>query len=169
MLDALTRRLQAIDRIGMVINTSGERDRVEEALRQTLNYRAAATIVLSGTPPATLITTCVNSGQRVILINRDDHVAGPVHLSVDNGGAAARDALHMLPSVWLQPELCRRLLHRRDAQPRRPGAQLSGGRRRGRRALHGTSPGAGPPAMPRASRQAASAQRLQHGRMRRSV
>ena len=56
MLDALTRRLQAIDRIGMVINTSGESDRVEDALRQTLNYRAAATIVLSGTPPATLIT-----------------------------------------------------------------------------------------------------------------
>ena len=79
----------------MVINTSGESDRVEEALRQTLNYRAAATIVLSGTPPATLITTCVNSGQRVILINRDDHVAGPVHISVDNA-AAAREALHML-------------------------------------------------------------------------
>ena len=43
MLDALTRRLQAIDRVAMVINTSGESGGVEAALRQTLNYRAAAT------------------------------------------------------------------------------------------------------------------------------
>lgn len=93
MLDALTRRLQATGRVGMVINTSGGSS-AEEALRQSLNYRATATIVLSGTPPAGLITTCVNSGQRVILINRDDHVEGPVHISVDNT-TAAREVLHM--------------------------------------------------------------------------
>jgi DNA-binding LacI/PurR family transcriptional regulator len=95
MLDALTRRLQEIDRVAMVINTSGESGGVEAALRQTLNYRASATIVLSGTPPAALITTCINSGQRVILINRDDHIDGPINISVDNA-AAAREALHML-------------------------------------------------------------------------
>lgn len=95
MLDALSRRLQAIDRVAMVINTSGESGRAEAALGQTLNYRAAATVVLSGTPPAALVTTCLNSGQRVILINRDDHIAGPIHISVDDAEAAG-EALHML-------------------------------------------------------------------------
>jgi DNA-binding LacI/PurR family transcriptional regulator len=95
MLDALSRRLQGFDRVAMVINTSGESGSVEAALRQTLNYRAAATVVLSGAPPAALITTCLNSGQRMVLINRDDHLAGPVNVSVDNA-EAAREALHML-------------------------------------------------------------------------
>ncbi|KRA00035.1 LacI family transcriptional regulator [Mesorhizobium sp. Root157] len=95
MLDALTRRLQAINRVGMVINTSGDRDSVELALRQTLNYRAGATVVLSGSPPASLIDTCVNSGQRVILINRDDHLDGPKNVTLDNVGAA-REAFLML-------------------------------------------------------------------------
>ncbi|WP_378947945.1 substrate-binding domain-containing protein [Mesorhizobium sp. ANAO-SY3R2] len=95
LLDAITRRLQAINRIAMVINTSGDSDSVEAALRQTLNYRANATVVLSGAPPASLINTCVNSGQHVILINRDDQLVGPEHISVDNA-AAAREAFHML-------------------------------------------------------------------------
>lgn len=95
MLDALTRRLQAINRIAMVLNTSGDSASVESALRQTLNYRANATVVLSGTPPASLINTCVNSGQHVILINRDDHVEGPENISVNNADAA-REAFHMI-------------------------------------------------------------------------
>ncbi|HET9067560.1 MAG TPA: substrate-binding domain-containing protein [Amaricoccus sp.] len=94
MLDALSRRLQAIGRVAMVINTSGESG-VEAALRRTLNYRAGATVVLSGAPPAALVTTCINSGQRVILINRDDHPGGPINVAVDNA-AAAHEALHML-------------------------------------------------------------------------
>ena len=95
LIDAITRRLQAINRVAMVINTSGETASVEAALRQTLHYRANATVVLSGTPPASLINTCVNSGQHVILINRDDRLDGPEHISVDNA-AAAREAFHML-------------------------------------------------------------------------
>ncbi|QOF69883.1 substrate-binding domain-containing protein [Aminobacter sp. SR38] len=95
LLDAITRRLQAINRVAMVINTSGDSDSVEAALRQTLNYRANATVVLSGTPPASLINTCINSGQHVILINRDDHLDGPESITVDNT-VAAREAFHML-------------------------------------------------------------------------
>lgn len=95
ILEALTRRLQIIGRVAMVINTSGENENVEAALRQTLNYRASATVVLSGAPPANLIQTCVASGQRVILINRDDRLKGPEHVTVDNM-AAAGEACHML-------------------------------------------------------------------------
>ena len=95
MLDAISRRLQAINQVAMLINTSGDGESVAKALRQTLNYRAQATIVLSGAPPAALIETCVASGQHVILINRDDPVTGPENIVVDNV-AAANEAFHML-------------------------------------------------------------------------
>ena len=94
-LDAVTRRLQSIDRVAMVINTSGDSASVEAALRQTLNYRADATVVLSGAPPASLVDTCLRSGQHVIVINRDDQFAGAQEISVDNDGAA-REAFHIL-------------------------------------------------------------------------
>ncbi len=103
MLEALSRRLQAIGRIPMLINTAGDSASSEAALRQTLNYRASATVVLSGAPPATLIRTCVNSGQKVFLINRDDPLEGPETLWVNNDHAA-REAFHMLQRAG-----CRRL------------------------------------------------------------
>lgn len=95
MLEALSRGLQRIGRIAMLINTAGDRASVEAALRQTLNYRAMATIVLSGTPPAALVRTCINSGQQVILINRNDQLDGPRNIMVDNGHAG-RESFHML-------------------------------------------------------------------------
>lgn len=95
MLHAITRRIQSIGRVAMVINTSGDSSSVEAALRQTLNYRADATIVLSGTPPASLVDTCLRSGQHVIVINRNDQLPGPEGISTDNEGAA-REAFHML-------------------------------------------------------------------------
>jgi DNA-binding LacI/PurR family transcriptional regulator len=95
ILDAITRRVQAIDRIAMVINTSGESGSVEAALGQTLRYRADATIVLSGAPPASLVETCVRSGQHVILVNRDDRYDGSDNLVIDNADAS-REAFHML-------------------------------------------------------------------------
>lgn len=94
-LEALTRRLQLADKVAMVINTSGEHEAVERALRQTLHYRADATIVLSGQPAASLIDTCLNSGQQVILVNRDDPISGPESIVLGNR-PAAREAFHML-------------------------------------------------------------------------
>lgn len=95
ILDAITQRLQIDNRVAMVINTSGEAGSVEAALRQTLNYRADATVVLSGAPPASLIETCIRSGQHVILINRDDRQSGTQTIHVDNI-RACREAFHML-------------------------------------------------------------------------
>jgi DNA-binding LacI/PurR family transcriptional regulator len=103
MLDVVTRRLQKADRVAMVINTTGDTESVSKAVRQTLNYRADATVVLSGTPSVSLIETCVANGQRVILINRDDHLAGTENIVVDNG-VAAREALQHLRRAG-----CRRL------------------------------------------------------------
>lgn len=95
MIEALTRRLQAANKVAMVINSSGENASVESALRQTLHYRADATIVLSGQPAASLIETCINNGQHVILVNRDDPVPGPETIVVNNR-TAARQAFDML-------------------------------------------------------------------------
>jgi len=94
IMEAVTRRLQAIDKVAMIINTSGEAESVEGALRLTLNYRADATVVLSGSPAASLIDTCVANGQHVILINRDDRPLGVDTIAVDNA-TAAREAFAM--------------------------------------------------------------------------
>ena len=95
MVDVLTRKLQAIEKIAMVINTGGDDESVSAALRQALNYRADATVVLSGTPSASLVETCLANGQRVVLINRDDHLEGSENLAVGNE-TAAREAFFLL-------------------------------------------------------------------------
>ena len=95
MIEAITRRLQAANKIALLINTSGQRDGGEAALRQTLHYRADATVILSGQPPSSLIETCLNNGQHVILVNRDDPVPGPETIMVSNR-TASRQAFDML-------------------------------------------------------------------------
>lgn len=95
ILRAITQHLRDAGKVAMVFNTSGPSEHVEEALRQTLNYRADATVVLSGTPPQKLIRTCLDNGQRLILINRDDGLQGPHNIGVDNN-FAAETALHAL-------------------------------------------------------------------------
>jgi DNA-binding LacI/PurR family transcriptional regulator len=101
MLEILTSRLQAIDKVAMVINTGGDSDSVSGALQQALRFRADATVVLSGTPAASLVETCVASGQRVVLINRDDHLEGTENLAVDNESAAS-EALFLLRRAGCQ-------------------------------------------------------------------
>lgn len=89
----LTQHLRDAGKVAMVFNTSGPSHHVDQALRNTLNYRADASIVLSGSPPQVLIRTCLENGQRLILINRDDRFDGPHNIGVDNA-AAAEAALH---------------------------------------------------------------------------
>lgn len=103
MVDVLTRKLQAVGKVTMVINTETDTESVSSALRQTLNYRADATVVLSGTPPASLIETCLANGQQVLLINRDDDFSGTLSLGVDNAMAGS-EALFLLQRAG-----CRRL------------------------------------------------------------
>lgn len=88
MIRTLARHLQEAGKVAMVIDTTGPFENVEYALRQTLNYRADATVVLSGTPAQSIIRTCLDNGQRLVLINRDDRLAGPYNLSLNNRLAA---------------------------------------------------------------------------------
>ncbi|MGL4224856.1 LacI family DNA-binding transcriptional regulator [Vibrio misgurnus] len=101
LMDALTQKLQLAGRAVMVINTSGSAEVVDAALRQTLNYRASATIVLSGTPQASLVETCVNSGQHVILVNRAGQFDGADHISLDYT-STMYDALYRLKQAGCQ-------------------------------------------------------------------
>lgn len=94
-VEAATRRLQDKGKVVMVLNTAGQPANVEAALRQTLNYRAEATVVVSGAPPVSLVETCIENGQRVILINRDDAIDGPQMVMIENEAAAA-EACFML-------------------------------------------------------------------------
>lgn len=83
LLDQLTQKLHRAERAVMVINTAGGEASADAALKQTMNYRAAATIVLSGTPQTSLVQTCIDSGQQVILINRMGQFAGADHIGID--------------------------------------------------------------------------------------
>lgn len=95
LLEALTRRIQAAGRAVMVINTAGSEADSRAALHQTLNYRASATIVLSGAPPVSLVRTCIESGQHVILVNRQGQIEEADHINLDHE-SAMNDAWHML-------------------------------------------------------------------------
>lgn len=103
LLDQVTRKLQAQGKVALVINTSGDEDSVSAALRQSLHYRAEASVVLTGTPPARLIETCMTNGQRVILVNRADPAKGADLIRVDNE-SACREAVKLLARAG-----CRRL------------------------------------------------------------
>ncbi|WP_416260689.1 LacI family DNA-binding transcriptional regulator [Gibbsiella quercinecans] len=101
LLDQITRRLHQAQRAVMVINTDGGEESADAALRQTLNYRAAATIVLSGRPQTSLVETCLQSGQQVILINRMGQFAGADNIDIDYTSTMA-DAHHMLRQAGCQ-------------------------------------------------------------------
>jgi DNA-binding LacI/PurR family transcriptional regulator len=87
LIRTLVHSLQQAGKVAMVLESSGPSESADHALRQTLNYRADATVVLSGTPPQSLIRTCLDNGQRLILINRADQFSGPHNISLDNRGA----------------------------------------------------------------------------------
>lgn len=101
LVDELTRKLQAAGKITMVLNTQTDTESVSAALRLTLNYRADATVVLSGTPSTSLIETCLANGQQVVLINRDDPLSGCHNLGVNNA-MGAREAFFLLRRAGCQ-------------------------------------------------------------------
>jgi DNA-binding LacI/PurR family transcriptional regulator len=92
----LTGRLQEAGKVTMVINSSGSAADVAAAVRQTLNYRADATIVLSGSPDPSLARTCVDNGQELILINRDQDFPEAHTVVVANAKAAEQAVMTFL-------------------------------------------------------------------------
>lgn len=103
LLDALTRQLQADGRMVMLINVGPDPRSADEALRRALSYRASASIVMSGTPPEAMVQTCMEAGQKVILINRSNDIANAHHIQIDY-----HQAMHCAVDMFLDAG-CRRL------------------------------------------------------------
>ncbi|RYE58406.1 MAG: LacI family transcriptional regulator, partial [Rhizobiaceae bacterium] len=90
LIRALTQQLQLSGKIAMLINTDRSDGSVDLALRQAIRYRADASIILSGLPDKRIAQLCLKSGQRLVLINRDDDQEGPLRINLDDTEAARR-------------------------------------------------------------------------------
>jgi len=103
LIRAISRQLQNVSKIAMLINTDRSDRSVDEALKLAISYRADASIVLSGLPDKSITDLCVKSGQRLVLINRDEEREGALMINLHDREAARR-AL-----IAFQRAGCRRL------------------------------------------------------------
>lgn len=90
LISGLTQRLQDAGKVAMLINTDRSDGSVDLALKQAIRYRADASIILSGLPDKSITQLCLRSGQRLVLINRDDDQPGPLRINFDDAEAAQR-------------------------------------------------------------------------------
>ncbi|AXV18350.1 LacI family transcriptional regulator (plasmid) [Neorhizobium sp. SOG26] len=90
LVRALTRRLQSQSKVAMLINTDRSDSSVDQALKQAISYRADASIILSGMPDRSITDLCLRSGQRLVLINRDEDRDGALMINLDDQEAARR-------------------------------------------------------------------------------
>lgn len=84
----LTQFLQEAGKVAMLINTDRSDNSVSAALLQAINFRADASIILSGMPDRTITRQCYQHGQRIILINRDEALPGSLSINLDAQAAA---------------------------------------------------------------------------------
>lgn len=90
LLRELTLQLQLAGKVAMLINTDRSDGSVNRALEQAIRYRADASVILSGLPDKSITQLCLRSGQRLVLINRDEDQSGPLHINLDDREAAGR-------------------------------------------------------------------------------
>lgn len=95
LLDALSTELQHAGKVVMVINTRSSSSAASEALRQSLNYRAEASIIVSGQPSDELTQLCLDNGQHVVVLNREPSLAGVDSLDLQNQTAATQACQHL--------------------------------------------------------------------------
>lgn len=84
----LTQFLQEAGKIAMLINTDRSDDSVSAALQQAINFRADASIILSGMPDSAITRLCSKHGQHLVLINRDESLPGSLSINLDSRSAA---------------------------------------------------------------------------------
>ena len=90
LIRAISRQLQNVSKIAMLINTDRSDKSVDDALKLAISYRADASIVLSGMPDKSITDLCVKSGQRLVLINRDEERDGALMINLNDHEAARR-------------------------------------------------------------------------------
>lgn len=103
LIRAVSHQLQAVSKVAMLINTDRSDKSVDDALKLAISYRADASIILSGMPDKSITDLCVKSGQRLVLINRDEKRDGALMINLDDREAARR------AFIAFQRAGCRRL------------------------------------------------------------
>lgn len=86
LVSALTRALVLRGSVPLVINTGSMEQELHAAQAALFGYRAEATIILSGSPPASFVDLARRNGQPLIMIGRAE--ADCDHVRIDNHGAA---------------------------------------------------------------------------------
>ncbi|HFZ8993583.1 TPA: LacI family DNA-binding transcriptional regulator [Citrobacter freundii] len=99
----MTQFLQEAGKVAMIINTDRSDSSVSEALQQAINFRADASIILSGMPDSGITQLCYQHGQHLILINRDETLPGSLSINLDSMHAAETTLMAFLRAG------CRRL------------------------------------------------------------
>lgn len=90
LVAALTRALIERGNIPFLINTGSTEQELQAAQTALFGYRAEATIILSGSPPASFVELARRNGQPIIMLGRAE--TGCDHVRIDNHGAATRAA-----------------------------------------------------------------------------
>lgn len=99
----LTQILQEAGKVAMLINTDRSDESVSLALQQAINFRADASVILSGMPDSAIARHCYKHGQRIVLINRDEVLPGTFSINLDSRAAAEMAVMAFLRAG------CRRL------------------------------------------------------------
>lgn len=86
LVSALTRALVLRGSVPLVINTGSMEQELHAAQAALFGYRAEATIILSGSPPASFVDLARRNGQPLIMIGRAETDCD--HVRIDNSGAA---------------------------------------------------------------------------------
>ena len=90
LVAALTRAFVLRGRVPIVVNTGWTAREIEAAQKTLLGYRAEGTIVLSGSPPASVVELARRNGQPLVLIGRSE--PGADHVNTENRAAAGQAA-----------------------------------------------------------------------------
>lgn len=86
LVASLTKALIARGSVPMIINTGQSPVEMAAAQRALFGHRAEATIILSGSPPASFVDLARRNGQPLIVIGRSE--PGTDHVQIDNASAA---------------------------------------------------------------------------------
>lgn len=116
LVGALTRRLIGRGRLPIVLNVGRGADDIAAAQRMLVGYRAEATIVLSGSPPSSVVDLARRNGQPLVLIGRTergaDHVHTRNHVAAERAAALFHDAgdrrVAILSSTTATPSIVER-------------------------------------------------------------
>lgn len=90
LVAALSRALIQRGNIPFLINTGNSAVEIQAAQMALFGYRAEATIILSGSPPASFVELARQNGQPLVMLGRSEPDCD--HVRIDNSGAAQKAA-----------------------------------------------------------------------------